>query len=440
MPTYYNEIEPYAARWLRNLIAAKLIADGDVDERSIVDVKAGDLAGYAQCHFFAGIGGWSYALRLAGWPDDRAVWTGSCPCQPLSSAGQRKGHADERHLWPAFHALIAECRPATVFGEQVASKDGREWFAGVRADLEDLGYACGATDLCAASVGAPHIRQRLYWVADRAGGGRIARLAGDDARQLDAQGSGDADGMADAERDGPPAVNEFGGTQDEGRLLESERHRTIDGMADAVRRGFDRTEQAAAPIEDQDRTHDGLFVGGGGSDGMGDAVHRGTSRHESKRQDESGRKPRPRGATDGMEQPAQHGREQRGSESSGRRAEPRCEPDGMADADGGDSGAEREQRSGRHLQQPQDETARGMGDTGSERLEEQNVQHRHTLVEWQTATGILCLDGKSRRVEPRFQPLADGVSARVGRLRAYGNAIVPQVAAEFIRAFEECRP
>lgn len=162
---YYNEIDPYAAQWLRNLIAAGHIAPGDVDERSIVDVHADDLKGYTQCHFFAGIGGWSYALRVAGWDDDRAVWTGSCPCQPLSSIGQRKGHLDERHLWPSFHRLIAKRRPSIIFGEQVASQDGREWFSGIRADLEDVGYACGAADLCAASVGAPHKRQRLYWLA-----------------------------------------------------------------------------------------------------------------------------------------------------------------------------------------------------------------------------------------------------------------------------------
>lgn len=165
MNAYYNEIDPYAAQWLRNLIAAGHIAAGEVDERSIVDVSADDLRGFKQCHFFAGIGGWSYALRLAGWPDDKPVWTGSCPCQPLSVAGQRKGHADKRHLWPAFFRLIAECKPAIVFGEQVASKDGREWLAGVRADLETLGYACGAADLCAAGAGSPMSGQRLHWVA-----------------------------------------------------------------------------------------------------------------------------------------------------------------------------------------------------------------------------------------------------------------------------------
>ena len=161
---YYNEIDLYCVEWLQNLIKAGHIPEGEVDTRSIKDVCGDDLKEFGPCHFFAGIGGWAYAARLAGISDDEPIWTGSCPCQPLSSAGQRKGHADERHLWPAFHALIAERRPATVFGEQVASKDGREWLAGVRADLEDLGYAVGAADLCAACKKAKHNRPRLFWV------------------------------------------------------------------------------------------------------------------------------------------------------------------------------------------------------------------------------------------------------------------------------------
>ena len=88
---YYNEFDPYAAQWLRNLIAAGHLPAGEVDERSIVDVQPNDLDGYRQCHFFAGIGGWSLAARLAGWPDDRELWTGSCPCQPFSAAGKGLG-------------------------------------------------------------------------------------------------------------------------------------------------------------------------------------------------------------------------------------------------------------------------------------------------------------------------------------------------------------
>lgn len=165
MAAYYNEIDPYAAQWLRNLIAAGYIPRGDVDERSIADVRPDDIRGYAQCHFFAGIGGWPHALRLAGWDDSRPVWSGSCPCQPFSTAGKKVGLADERHMWPIFKRLIAECRPAIVFGEQVARKAGLEWLSGVRSDMESHAYAVGAANLCAAGVGKWHRRQRLYWVA-----------------------------------------------------------------------------------------------------------------------------------------------------------------------------------------------------------------------------------------------------------------------------------
>lgn len=163
---YYNENDPFAAAWIRELIAAGHIAPGDVDDRSIEDVNPDDLDGYSQHHFFAGIGVWSLALRSAGWPDDRAIWTASCPCQPFSAAGKGGGFADERHLWPALHWLIGQCRPQHVIGEQVASKDGLAWLDLVFADLEAAEYAVGAVDTCAAGFGAPHIRQRLYWLAD----------------------------------------------------------------------------------------------------------------------------------------------------------------------------------------------------------------------------------------------------------------------------------
>ena len=197
---YYNEWDHNAAAWLRELCWAGEIPWGDVDETSISDVK--DVPERV-AHFFAGIGGWPLALRLAGWPEDEEVWTGSCPCQPFSSAGKGKGTADERHLWPEFLRLISKCRPATVFGEQVASKAGRKWLAGVRADLEALGYAVGAADLCAAGVGAPHIRQRLYWAAKRLPdpmrSGRPPRREGAGDGQV--AGGGGVDGLGDGKRD-----------------------------------------------------------------------------------------------------------------------------------------------------------------------------------------------------------------------------------------------
>lgn len=163
---YINEIDKHAAQWLQNLMDAGVIPVGHIDTRSIEDVTPNDLAGYVQCHFFAGIGGWIYALDLAGWPRDRPVWTGSCPCQPFSAAGKGAGFEDERHLWPAWQHLIAQCRPTVVFGEQVAGRRVEPWIDLVCADLEGMGYAFGAVAIPAAGFAAPHVRMRTYWLAN----------------------------------------------------------------------------------------------------------------------------------------------------------------------------------------------------------------------------------------------------------------------------------
>jgi DNA (cytosine-5)-methyltransferase 1 len=261
----YNEHDPEAAAWLRELIARGLIANGIVDERSIEDIEPGELAGFVQCPFFAGIGVWSYALRLAGWPDDRPVWTGSCPCQPFSTAGKGRGVADERHLWPAWFHLVDARRPGVVFGEQVASRDGLAWLDLVSADLEGAGYAFGAADLCAAGFGAPHIRQRLYFagVAGWRGPRRLgyalgARLEGyvghgDGAAgwSVEARSAAAASlsrGLADAERRAAErhgfaldraAGDRQGAGAERQRLRDDARHGgAAGGLADADREGL----------------------------------------------------------------------------------------------------------------------------------------------------------------------------------------------------------
>ncbi|CAM8469735.1 DNA cytosine methyltransferase [Klebsiella pneumoniae] len=219
---YYNEIDPFAAQWLRNLIAAGHIAPGEVDERSIEDVTPDDLRGFTQCHFFAGIGVWSHALRLAGWPDNKPIWTGSCPCQPFSASGKGSGFDDDRHLWPAFGWLIKQCRPERVFGEQVAGGRADPWFDLVQADLEGMGYAFGLVPFTSAGIGAPHIRERAYWVANanhrvsdegetlRSGrdavldGSSTSRLGNSNVTRL--EGFGGNDGAAGRERATGPAA------------------------------------------------------------------------------------------------------------------------------------------------------------------------------------------------------------------------------------------
>ena len=205
----YNENDPFAAQWLRNLISMGALPPGDVDERSIVDIRPADVAGYEQVHFFAGIGGWGHALRLARWPDDRPIWTGSCPCQPFSVAGKGAGSDDARHLWPYFMDLIASVRPPVVMGEQVAGQAGYGWLDGVRSDLAGQGYASRGVDIPACAVDAPHIRQRLYWVAvaDDIGGRshlqRSSQGAGQDRHESAGQIAGSHGGyLADADRGG----------------------------------------------------------------------------------------------------------------------------------------------------------------------------------------------------------------------------------------------
>lgn len=367
---YYNENDPFAAAWLRELINNGLIADGEVDERSIVDVQGSDLKGFTQCHYFAGIGGWSYALRLAGWPDDRPVWTGSCPCQPFSSAGKGRGTADERHLWPEFFRLIKECRPATVFGEQVASKAGLGWLDGVQADLEGAGYASGAADLCAAGINAPHIRQRLFWVAD----------------------SQDAYGR----REAVPNNSRRGAEEARGPGL------TSVGLGEPGYAGWSGGDQATATNGHgcTAQPAGGLFGGLANASCSGVPI----SQYEG----DCGASPEARGDGSQRQRVRPNAGDERGL----------C---GVAqgDTNGGELAIGQEQSA----RQEQPALARASGYDLIRCVEPTKEPGRY-VEKW-------------RRVEPGTLPLAHGIPGRVGRLRGYGNAIVPQVAAEFVGAYME---
>lgn len=413
MANYYNDFDPKACAWLRELIDAGLIPPGDVDDRSIADVRPSDLAGYAQCHFFAGIGGWPLAIRWAGLADTPGIWTGSCPCQPFSSAGKRKGHADERHLWPEFARLIRECRPSVVVGEQVEGAVRLGWLDGVFADLEREGYACGAAVLGAHSVGAPHIRQRLFWVADAS----KPRLEGY-ARHGD---DGNEPGRVGADAAGSTAAS-----------------RELGGLADAA--GF-RREQLPA-------------LGRGNVAGAcGTTVPQRWTTIE----------------------PA-------GSRAAGVRWDgtDEFEFDWLADAERQRArpGGEREQgREGQRRDRPAiDGDAGGMGNAAGDGRDQRRAEPGRPVVlaetcrsGWSSFDIFPCRDGKARRVERQPESLADGVPAlvdavrdaglsedqiaaavetwplvesQVGRamlLKGYGNAIVPQVAVEFVEAWKECQ-
>lgn len=173
---YYNEFDPKAAAWLRQLIKNGNITPGEVDERSITEISPDDLVGFDRVHFFAGIGTWDYCLNQSGW-GDRPIWTASLPCQPFSAAGKGLGKSDERHLLPHFIELVRQCKPDTIFGEQVEGAIKHGWLDDLQTNMEAEGYAIGHCVLGAHSVGAAHIRQRLYWVADSQSE-RVGRASG----------------------------------------------------------------------------------------------------------------------------------------------------------------------------------------------------------------------------------------------------------------------
>lgn len=424
---YYNELDANKAAWLRELVKAGAIAPGDVDERSIDDVKPDELIRYTQCHFFAGIGIWSYALRLSGWPDDQPVWTGSCPCQPFSAAGKKAGFADRRHLWPAWFKLIAERRPVVCFGEQVSSPDGLTWIDLVCTDMEGAAYTIGTADLCAAGVGAPHIRNRTFFVADtggeriRASGSGSVNAApgemqrGEFERKRVRPDPGEyraVGGVAESdneryERDGRARDGRPGSADDGSAILMADTNEA--GSQGRGERGNGTDERAAGP--------------GGVAGGMGNANCAGLKTRDG---ESIGREPRP-------EEPAP-------ASSTSRLAH----TDGRQSSDGGI------QRSGQHGQQPQDRSAGPVNGYWADaqwiwcrpekpgdppKLRPTQPAPFGMADELAVDLGRVCLpDGKEA-----FFPLIQKGKRRTQRLRGYGDGIVAEVAAEFVRSYIDVR-
>lgn len=396
---YYNEWDPQAAAWLRELISERLIPRGLVDERSIAEVKAEDLEGFTQCHFFARIGGWPLALQLAGVDHRTPLWTGSPPCQPFSAAGKQLGQFDPRHLAPVFLELISQCLPPVLFGEQVAPAIAKSWMCDLQAHLEGEDYAVGFAVLPACSVGAPHKRERLFF-------GAYNLADAPSARHLRSEST-----EAEARRESQHGFTRELSTRPCGHSISTIQQSAGMGvMAESLRTERD-CERLYGLGESHKTKGSGTTAELTGCGDIGRMGHTDSERLQRERRDSNqerreGQNFRQTGLLDGT-----------GSEigvayttTGGRREE--CQNSGRFIV--GDS-AER---------QPAGRSAGGCDNP---------ADSHHSF--WSDADWLGCRDGKFRPVESGTFPLANGISARVGRLRGYGNAIVPEVAAEFVRAF-----
>lgn len=490
---FYNEIDKDAAAWLRELIAEGHIAPGIVDERSIEDVRPDELAGFTQCHFFAGIGIWSLALRAAGIPDDYPIWSGSCPCQPFSSAGKGDGFDDERHLWPAFHHLISQRRPPAVVGEQVASKNAMPWIDLVHTDLEALGYAFGALPFPTAGIGGPHIRDRLYWGAFSAGvtlgdtgskGLQGHRGYGNHGRQPGWLGAIEAGPVAEAGEFGRLADLSGSGRREEcavlgGRALGDGAQGlaaglvhggSADWLADMHSNGRNQAGQHIATTRGDGTSGDGSTGGLGHAIRAGrqpephvigsDAAGMGPAGSFAEQSSQDGAYPSGLAVTRSERHDGRGATGATGATVSGRAAVAGHSPSafGVADTQLQPGCAEHEPEQGRratpaaHIAEPwRDGEERRPGPVNGF---------------WRTSDWLYCRDGKWRPVEPGTQPLAHGMPRsmgalppelqrlaevaglsnaslkrakqyRVGGLRAYGNAINALAAQAFIESLME---
>lgn len=407
---YYNEVDAYAAQWLRNLIAAGHLPDGEVDERSITDVRAEDLKGFSRCHWFAGIGIWPLALRRAGL-DDLPVWTGSCPCQPFSAAGKQKGFEDERHLWPVWFDLIAQCRPPIVLGEQVAS--ALAWLDIVSTDLEGANYAIGTSDLCAAGFGGAHIRQRLYFVgvADADGGERLGLADGEGCQRDGAQtGWVEGDGIA---------------------ATSGELCGLADALGDECGQVGSVTERSGSGSGTQgldERSGDGGNVGCGLADA---GCTLGEWRKDTGGPSQTDAGQRQQGASD--DQPRSGAG--RLAHADGGAATQVCEGDDAFDGQRATQRGREQQPAGTGAGSRDGGGVPRPGDAGEWAPLPGELAGPHapllgrTPVDW-----LFCRDGKWRPVGPGAFPLVDAAPARVGRLRAYGNALDLGTAQGFVEA------
>ena len=307
------------------------------------------------------------------------IITGGFPCQSFSVAGKQKGTSDSRYLWPEMFRIIKIFKPRYVIGENVrgiVNIENGMVFETVCSNLEDEGYEVQPFLIPAASVGAPHRRERIWFIAS------LVNTEHDGLSSSKIEGSSAA--SSDNNEKGQNETSEFkgtGGSRDSKDVADSEivRFRGRSGEErGAEERKFQQSEQK-------------------GSSFRSEAERRSSQSREDVADTDSQRSQR-------------HRKEYELREDS-----KKIKTSGSSSSKGTTDVADTEGSLGNDIQ-----TIAGDGESETQEVSGDGSRVRGESAWW--------------NFEPCVGRVVNGVRGRVHRLKGLGNAIVPQIAEEIGRA------
>jgi len=409
------------------------------------------------------------------------VICGGYPCQPFSVAGHQRGEDDPRHLWPEYFRLVRELHPHYAIGENV----GGHLRLGLDSVLEDLDsedYTVRCFSVEAASLGAPHRRERIFWIAERTGktmgntecngssapeiGGGNTKTPGRTAqgtvkalKPTGTGGSGDNEAVADSTgngRDAKRTDQETRGTvrgSEERRMLESEGSGTrpeisgnvADSNSERHRRGIDqerRTSQGFLLPEEQTRSEMGSETKGRSEPhGKTKNVADSESEHGKRSESERNRRGQPKktsgngsNSQKNVAFPSSEGLERYRREHRLRESSEEGKTSGSSNGGGTtknvsntESGNAQDGCSEQGIPPKEEGSGQTAGSSGGNSFEEEAVKNHEAFKSFLggSLNGVSSwLDGSWEQGIPR---VVETDKTGVPRLKALGNAVVPQL-------------
>jgi len=378
------------------------------------------------------------------------IITGGFPCQPFSVAGKQKGTSDDRHLWPEMFRIIKTFKPRFVIGENVRGivniQDGVV-FETVCTDLESEGYEVQPFNIPAAGVGAPHRRERIWFIAIREesvvnseyNGSPISEIGREFQKNNKIWGQEEQKSSREFERTSRPNSERVGsgGTigseqysertmgreiqriQKSTEISQSPRSNVVNTISNDEGREISRSDEEKRRIQEEHRTEHSTT----GKSSRTSEVRNGDNGYEGNKNN----------VADTHSSNQRTGKKSKQQEGNTSRECFSNSSEYVADTESiGSDVRGREQHQGERSGQGEIGGASSQDDANSygKRLEGFRGEHklRNSEEEEQTSR-----DGWWS-VEPNVGRVAHGIPGRVHRLKGLGNSIVPQIVEEIGKA------